>query len=910
MSGHLLHRGVVPAVGVWIAGDWLSMSARRSRALAAWEPGCRIFEVQGGLVVLWRRARPMACDAAHGALLTRRDTLVSASPLLAPAPGEDLTLCVPHAGRLEHHPLTPDREIQPTEWLNLDDWTRLETTGLGATPASLELVDVAPAGLQGAEGVRLVSYRSDGEHGQVARTGETRGAISALARWTRLGFANLWRAGRGGEDARAQATEAGLETPPQAPPSPWRNLLGRAAMSLGLSRLFGRRQAAYVDRVVEMFEDGDIEAALRHAIPIRGAAGGEELPEPAMGLPEPREELRVTARVGHSGRSMSVTGAFSKLEEHYRRAVRQLIHRGQIREAAFVLAELLDEGEAAVELLEDHDEHQLSAEIAEAKVLAPGLVVRQWFLAGDRERGVRVARRSGAFADAVMRLERDGRRGRRMARDLRQRWARTLAQAGSYSAAVDVVWPLEGLREQAGLWMEAAVALGGPAGARMLAKRLVLQPERFDDVYTQARTLLVARGRQAQWVRRALADGLLEVGNSPETQALARPTLRALVADAGQGAPTFTRVRRLLDLADDKAMRADLPGLRGAGQSSTQLKLPDHVITIPFARHDTGAVPVHDAAFLPSGHLVLALGEAGVVVRGGEGDELIAFDEPAHRLAVSDAGDRVIALARRGDHWRLARLTLAGPEAGAVAWAGRVLALTAWAPTFDGSMWFVGQDEALVAIDALAGDDLEAMWRVGQLGGPIRAIARNPEAVTCLVSEQASRELVTWGYELPALRLTVREAVPFAGDLGESPLLPLAVGAEGLSAALNRRHWGAGRGEQGAGGEALWLQVAGQTGTLFELVMPGDEQETLVPGAMNRDWLVLPRVQVDDRGRATETRIDVLGLVDAEVRLRVVLPGAWGGARLRGFQLTVYDNRGRVALIDLAQGDLVYDHRT
>src|SRR5690606_27242115 len=100
----------------------------------------------------------------------------------------------------------------------------------------------------------------------------------------------------------------------------------------------------------------------------------------------------------------------------------------------FVLAELLMANEEAVSFLERHGRFGLAAELAEARKLAPGLVVRQWLLAGDRERAVRLAIRHGAFADAIARLERDH---RALALQLRALWADRLATAGDFVGAVD-----------------------------------------------------------------------------------------------------------------------------------------------------------------------------------------------------------------------------------------------------------------------------------------------------------------------------------------------------------------------------------------------------------------------------------------------------------------------------------------
>jgi len=88
-------------------------------------------------------------------------------------------------------------------------------------------------------------------------------------------------------------------------------------------------------------------------------------------------------------------------------------------------------------------------------------------LAGNRERALRIARRSGVFAEAVTRLERS--RQPEHAHELRRLWAQGLAAAGDYAAAVDAIWPQEAI----GLGLREAAPLHGAelAAGRMLARR-------------------------------------------------------------------------------------------------------------------------------------------------------------------------------------------------------------------------------------------------------------------------------------------------------------------------------------------------------------------------------------------------------------------------------------------------------
>lgn len=225
--------------------------------------------------------------------------------------------------------------------------------------------------------------------------------------------------------------------PPPAPavpqgPSAWGKLSDWMLRNTLLGEWMRQRKAEYVRRLFEMFEEGDLHEALRHAIPLSKDMG--EGAREALGLPGPREQL--TLQTQSSGATGSVFAGgpdlYSALQQRYRDAFRRFEREGRLDEAAFVLAELLGAVEEAVSFLERHGRFKLAAELAEGRKLAHGIVVRQWFLAGDVARAVAIARRSGAFEDAVARLERSN---PPEARALRLLWAETLAEAGDYARA-------------------------------------------------------------------------------------------------------------------------------------------------------------------------------------------------------------------------------------------------------------------------------------------------------------------------------------------------------------------------------------------------------------------------------------------------------------------------------------------
>ena len=148
----------------------------------------------------------------------------------------------------------------------------------------------------------------------------------------------------------------------------------------------------------------------------------------------------------------------------------------------------------------------------------------------------------------------------------------------------------------------------------------------------------------------------------------------------------------------------------------------------------------YDAAFLPNGLTAVALGEAGVRLLARGGRVVAELDQPAHRLVVSDHGDRAIALGKRGDSWRLARLDFSLRRA--EAWCEA--RLDAFAPDYDGALWSVAGPDGLLAAET-GGKRLDGAWGV-RLPGAALAIARTPARCSLIVAGDTSE---VWTYESP-----------------------------------------------------------------------------------------------------------------------------------------------------------------
>ncbi|AUX44440.1 uncharacterized protein SOCE26_059040 [Sorangium cellulosum] len=583
----LVHRGVVRAAGFLVDEALAGEAAARRRAVAL--APARVRRVAAGLLVELRAPAWVDCARAPGAPLVALGGALSAAPLdrgelaaLAPPAGAALLVvggAVVVVGPDEGQP------EDPAAWLDVSAFGLAEVAPLGdplveparapVEPPPVDLRRALALGPLPREAAQVAQALARGAGaGAPPPTAELlRRALAGMARLARaIAFLSALLSRRRGRPAAKGAVVVVARR--GRAPGGWYRRLGAALRSAAarwlvrarLAPFVGRRQAEYLAQTLDMFDAGDLDRALRHAVPIAGGPGGAASP-PALTVPTPREQLGIElARTGAASSLYLGHDLLSALRARYRRALERLAAEGRHEEAAFVLAELLGASEEAVSFLERHGRLRLAAELAEGRELAPGLVVRQWILAGDAGRAVRIARRTSAFPDAVARLEPAH---REQAAALRLLWADHLASAGAYAAAVDAAWPVESARPLAAAWIERGIEIGGLAGARMLARKARLAPEAFADVAARARALLGDDGAEARLAHAAFGQGLLEGAPTPETRLLARACARALLPRRGE--PSVKQLLgRLLAAAGDPLLAADARGLAGGDAAAPE----------------------------------------------------------------------------------------------------------------------------------------------------------------------------------------------------------------------------------------------------------------------------------------------------------------------------------------------------
>lgn len=855
------HRGSVVAAGFVIDPALIGHAEARRRVLAVWATGARVYQLAGRLVVVGLRPVRVRVSAAAGAPLVEQHGVLAALPLepdeheaLAPAPG---TIVIAVDGVARVIALSTLPQVDVTTWVDLDGFEIVVGQPLAPPPERVTIPAASSTDVRALTGV--ASAPSEMKAVTTALIGALAGAQAGpagaapasgrLARWL---AARLQRRAAGpSSSSTALARLTWLD-----------RLRDRLAAALWNSRLgaaLGRKHAAYLRRMIELFDRGELDEALRHAIPLGGGGDSARL---RLGVPSPREALQLSLQAPGSGAVIPVAdAAMGMMRERYRAAAARLEQAGRIDEAAFVLADLLVDAHAAIALLERHDRLALAARLAEARGLEAGLVVRLWFLAGDRERAIDTARRTGAWRDAIGRLER--------AKDprgavLRMLWADHLAQRGDYVQAVDVAWPIPTSRALVEAWIDRGISGEGPVAARLLVKKLTLAPGALDEILPNLLAMLEASGLEATRSRLALIDALVAAPTSAALRTIARPAARALIRDAAQEEPgTYTQtLKKLLRFSEDGALRADVPVIVGA-PSRPALREPTRELR--WAADDAGVVPVLDAAFSADGRIVLALGELGVRVLGRTGRIQAHLDQPASRLVISDHGTRALAVAPRGQVQRIARLDLV--ERRGAHWCDAELDDAA--STFDGDLWLVTRGSQVCAIDTNA-PRWRAVWGV-DVDQPSCSVRREGAWFAIEAAHAQGGEL--WFYE----GFTLRRRHAW------QPIEALRVGA--LPSA---QQWFA-------------LTEHGLRGADWSI-----DHEALAVVALDVHGAHLALGQL----RAEGVVVTVSHYREARTFLRLHLDGAQRVAlRLTDTELTAADDRGRVVVIDLQRGAIVRDLR-
>ena len=778
---NLTHRGTVLAEGFLFSAKLLSLNEIRRRILTLWQPNTKVLRYQNDLILLLPNTFRVDCRQSIGLPLVKYGEILSSFPLqkhdLEHFQDFNETIVLSNEGRIETI-FIKDLATENIEgWFDISSFQVVETTTLGkikVSPVLIEkvefvnlrekLADVPKADEKLSEILHVLKQKK-AEIEKAKSTGLMPNNVFSNSSPSISGSiaSGLFGALKGlFSNTDKQNVGQNFSNNEPKPPSKLSQMFTKAMFQLKIAQLLGRKQAKYLAKMMEMFENGDLEEALKHAIPLEDMQALKEMSEqmPFLGFLNPRNDLSI-----NYGRQRASSSAvhlenewFDNLRQLYRQTFDRLVAQNRIEEAAFVLAELLKSNHEAVEFLEKHGKFRLAAELAESRNLSKEIIVRQWFLAGEKRKAVQLAILHNCFEYVVTQLEKQNHAN---AAELREIWAENLAESGNFTAAINTIWQVENKREKAKDWIEKIIEFGGIPSAQMLAKKVTLFPATFDEVKNKLQEILTSNTNEAKEKRAAFAHETLRLTPNRELRILARPLTRKLLADISNGSHIFTPtdLKRIVEVSQDFALRTDLPKVPPSAAKQTFEPLK-----ITIASNDKGSTEVFDACLLPDGKIAVALGESGVKIISKQGKTIAHFDQPTQKFIVSDFGAKVICLAKRGEIYRLATVDFV--EKKARYWCDAKI--DNFAPTFDGNLWFISEKDNLYAIDT-TGKTFEAVWRVSEIGGQIGEINRSKTKLMLLVFNDKGIE--KWWYDLPNFTLRSRNETKWTAMENENQSL-------------------------------------------------------------------------------------------------------------------------------------------
>jgi tetratricopeptide (TPR) repeat protein len=817
-----LWSGVQPIAALWFAAELHTPDARVQRMLTHWRTGAKALRFADGDLLRFPEPQLGVCEVqpglalcfdpritTHGALTSAPlrakdlDTIddrmaETASVVIAGASAaRTCDLLLVHGARVLGLRQTDGATLDLSQWIDIDAYALHDTFDCNAAVPVPDARRLAGRGVRDLLGEKIpppsaereaflerLSERArdgraaermadigvgGGRHG----SGRAGGGDASGGRLRAIGQDWLGRiaagllgglaaagtaAGSASGRGKAGANDAGGIHARQGPvaPSRWREALTRLAIASRMSRLIGWRHGAYLRKMLQMFEDGDLHEALRHALPIdaTGPSRGQ-----AFSAPGRRNELSLS---GASDVSTDI-GLPDELRDHLRTLYRQSFERldraGKIDEALFVLAELLNAKQEALDYLERHGRHAQAAELALAWDMPASTIVRLLLLAGDWERAVQVARRDGDFAAAVAALENTK---PELAIKLRLAWGEALAERGEWLTAMETVWPIAQARNLALHWLQAAEA----AGERLSARALVRRAEHLPDTLERygERLLALADPDTDADARFAVAQALLEAKtHNAATRAIAAAIAPALLADRAERRHDMSKahLRKVLHLSDDPWLSVDAPEL-SVPAVKAKAQFWNGANALRWEAPAVGLRAVHDVAMLDDHRYLVALGEAGAAVIDRRGKTVRSYAVPAYALAIGHSRNIALATAPRETLSRVTRLDLVHHTATDLG----AIPIAFCADMFEGIGWSVVSRNRILVIDT-AKSLHDVLWHVGDLPGPVVSARYASGHEMYLIRSGNAFEL--WNYNLSGRRLTSRERIEL--QEGTLPLL-------------------------------------------------------------------------------------------------------------------------------------------
>jgi MoxR-vWA-beta-propeller ternary system domain bpX6 len=714
----LAYRGTHLCIGLIIDLTTVGATAAQSRVLSLWQSGSKLRTLPDGrwLLVLGSGAE-LDAATAEGTLVIDRGAALHGAPNLEVADGE---VAFWWHGQECHVSLRELTEVDPSTWIELS----VETASLKplAAPEPVSAVEPIPTppepDLRGTAGISELSKGAQRFAAEVQPDSESK-------RRRRSSSRRGWRQDRLSPAARGN------------------NRLIRLVLRSPLRHEVSRRHAKYLDHLGSQFASGDLNEALRHAIPLGGLGNGAL----SLRIGRRRNSLGLSdGRTGLRSVQLGVT-VQQQLQKLYRQAAQDLERSGRIDEAAFVLAELLNNATECVALLERHKRYKTAALLSENRGLDPALTVRLWWFADDRPRAMRLARKSNSYSLVLKYLDDTDPNA---AQQFRLLWVDELESSGNIHGAVAAGWPDPQIRPLLRNAIQRGVDMGDEWSLGIHAYRVALHPsavnrsEFFESMSSDQVSAAALRFMAQALVQAKCSDPVAD-------REVCTAALRVLVPLPQRKVDkSFAVAFRAIRERVDPIVAADLP-------SAPALRQPEGPVELE--SRPAGVSAVHDVVPLTNDRALVALGEQGVRLVKYDGKTVAEWRTPCHRLVPADHGRTVILLTDRESVLEAHVLDLVTRK---TRYYGQIRS-DLWATNFDGSSWAAVDNQGIAFYDMLS-DRPQVVWRELQPGWKCLALQRTADSLAAVIMIPSDNvfpeprlELRRW--ELPSMRLDVKRRI-------------------------------------------------------------------------------------------------------------------------------------------------------
>lgn len=731
---HYVLRGNVSAVGLLYLKKSLSAQSSQTRIFNCWQEGCRLYELELCWLLLWP-CEKLINTSSIGAYPVIKQPCANGtvySTVSLPNEHEYLSgsLVVAIEGEFRAFELTAKFETSPSQWLNLDEFSVAEVSSLGLLPQD-PVFNMSPVDGDIRE---LFDQPKKGpvnsRHGRDVSEGNISSSwVTSLTNYLRQPKVN--------------------SVTGQRKPS-FREYLSRMIMMSALGRVLGARQAGYMRKMLELFENGSLDQALKHAIPMSDARDAANSTRMSMGLPKVLRSISLTLNRRQASSSYNVGEESSDmLRATYERAFQQLDRSGQHKKAAFVLADLLRDYHRALEYLVKHKEFITAAKLAEGQQMSIEKVIYHWVLAGDLTRAINIARtthRYQAVIQVISRYNKD------VANKLSWEFAELCAKQGNYLQAVNNVWDLTSSKKELMPWIKAGIETQVGAKPVLLVKALSLS---CDD-YFSSLIELIENGNATQI--NDCISAFLTSPRTPEISAAAKLTLRYHLQHIAVGKIKYHAkdVKRLLELTDDLTLKHEVRALslKAGNHRDKRASLQDKAKPLEYKLENVGSSLIYDVVELANGWLLLAKGSAGLELCKPNGTTVCFYSQPCDHIVLSDFGNRALLLSSLDEYVQVNRFELMNRSV--AAWCE--LKMDNFAPSYDGDQWLISRGNKVWSLDVFS-DSATALWSVSDLPYPVTALSRSKTQLSFVCIDSATSALQVWRYTLPMMRLNQRDPI-------------------------------------------------------------------------------------------------------------------------------------------------------